>query len=76
MRILIAEDEVSIAKALKVLLEKNKYSVTMVHNGNDALDHMLSGEALPAEERQTSFTQMMEVALETAVALDAKRTEN
>ena len=44
MRILIAEDEVSIAKALKVLLEKNKYSVTMVHNGNDALDHMLSGE--------------------------------
>lgn len=31
MRILIAEDEVSIAKALKVLLEKNKYSVTMVH---------------------------------------------
>ena len=44
MRILIAKDEVSIAKALKVLLEKNKYSVTMVHNGNDALDHMLSGE--------------------------------
>ena len=32
-------------------------------------DHMLTGEALPAEERQTSFTQMMEVALETAVKL-------
>ena len=27
-------------------------------------------EALPAEERQTSFTQMMEVALETAVKLE------
>lgn len=29
-------------------------------------DHLLTGEALSAEERQTSFTQMMEVALETA----------
>ena len=44
MRILIAEDEASIAKALKVLLEKNKYSATVVYNGNDALDHILSGE--------------------------------
>lgn len=41
MRILIAEDEVSIAKAIKVVLEKNKYSVDMVHNGTDALDYML-----------------------------------
>ena len=39
-------------------------------------DHLLTHEATTAEERQTSFTQMMEVALETAVALDAKRTEN
>lgn len=44
MRILIAEDEVSIARALKVLLEKNKYTVTAVYNGNDALDHILTGE--------------------------------
>ena len=40
MRILIAEDEVTIARALKVMLEKNKYSVDMVHNGNDALDYI------------------------------------
>lgn len=33
-------------------------------------DHILSGEALTAEERQNSFTQMMEVALKTAVSLD------
>ena len=39
-------------------------------------DHLLTHEATTAEERQTSFTQMREVALETAVALDAKRTEN
>ncbi len=41
MRILIAEDEVSIAKALKVMLEKNKYSVDMVHTGTDALSYIL-----------------------------------
>ena len=34
-------------------------------------DHILSGEALSAEERQNSFTQMMEVALKTAAALDS-----
>ena len=40
MRILIAEDEVTIARALKVMLEKNKYAVDMVHNENDALDYI------------------------------------
>ena len=37
MRILVAEDEVSIAKALGVMLKKNKYTVDIVHNGIDAL---------------------------------------
>lgn len=41
MRILLAEDEVSIARALKVMLEKNKFTVDMVHNGTDALDYIL-----------------------------------
>ena len=36
MRILIAEDEVATAKALKLLLEKSKYSVDIVHTGTDA----------------------------------------
>lgn len=39
MRILIAEDEVELAKGLKYLLEKNKFSVDIVHNGRDALDY-------------------------------------
>lgn len=42
MRILIAEDEPGIAKALKLMLEKNRYAVDMVHNGLDALEYMLS----------------------------------
>ena len=29
-------------------------------------DHIFTGEGLSAEERQNSFTQMMEIALETA----------
>lgn len=40
MRILIAEDEISIAKALKVMLEKNKYAVDIVGNGNEALAYI------------------------------------
>lgn len=32
-------------------------------------DHLVTGESLPAEERQTSFTDMMTLALETAVRL-------
>ena len=39
MRILIAEDEVTIARALKVMLERNKYAVDVVFNGKDALDY-------------------------------------
>lgn len=40
MRILIAEDEVSIGRALKVLLEKERYTVDLVHDGNDAVDYI------------------------------------
>jgi len=33
-------------------------------------DHILTGEATTAEERQNTFTQMMELALDTAVAME------
>ncbi len=33
-------------------------------------DHILTGEETTSEERQTSFTEMMELALKTAVKLD------
>lgn len=44
MRILIAEDEAELAKALKFLLEKNKFSVDVVHDGAAALDCFRSTE--------------------------------
>ena len=43
MRILIAEDEIATAKALKLLLEKAKNSVDIVHTGTDAWTYVSSG---------------------------------
>lgn len=40
MRVLIAEDEAPIAKALKAVLERAKYTVDIVHTGTDALDYI------------------------------------
>lgn len=42
MRILIAEDETTIARALKAMLEHSNYAVDVVHNGFDALDYIRS----------------------------------
>lgn len=44
MRILIAEDEAELAKGLKFLLEKNKFSVDIVYNGAEALERFRSSE--------------------------------
>ncbi len=40
MRILIAEDEASIANALTLMLVRNKYTVDTVYNGTDAYDYI------------------------------------
>ena len=44
MRILLAEDEVSLARAVVRILEKSNYSADAVHNGLDALQFLESGE--------------------------------
>lgn len=44
MRILVAEDETAIAKALAALLERNKYLVDVVNNGTDALDYITASQ--------------------------------
>ena len=40
MRLLLAEDERSLAKAVGAILEKNKFSVDIVYDGADALDYL------------------------------------
>lgn len=43
MRILLAEDEQSLARALVRILEKNNYSAQAVYNGVDALKYLETG---------------------------------
>ena len=44
MRLLLAEDEQELAKALAVILRHNNYSVDVVHNGEDALCYLENGD--------------------------------
>lgn len=43
LRILLAEDETSLSRALVKILEKNNYTAEAVDNGLDALDYLESG---------------------------------
>lgn len=43
MRILLAEDELSLSKAIVKIFEKNNYSADAVHNGKDAILYLESG---------------------------------
>lgn len=43
MRILLAEDERPLARAIVKIFEKNNYSADAVHNGEDALQYLESG---------------------------------
>ena len=44
MRLLLAEDEKELAKALAVILRHNNYSVDVVHDGQDALCYLENGD--------------------------------
>ncbi len=44
MRILLAEDEMSLAKAVVSILKKNHYITEAVYNGVDALNYLKNGE--------------------------------
>ena len=44
MRLLLAEDEKSLSKALTVILEHSGYSVDAVYNGKEAVEYLENGE--------------------------------
>ena len=44
MRILLAEDEKSMSKALVAILTKNNYAVDAVYDGEEALSYLLTGD--------------------------------
>ena len=43
MKLLLAEDELSLSRALVHILEKNHYTVDPVYNGQEALDYLENG---------------------------------
>ena len=43
MRLLYAEDEKSLARAVSTILTKNNYSVDVVYDGQSALDYLETG---------------------------------
>ena len=43
MKLLLAEDELSLSKALVHILEKNHYTVDAVYNGQEAWDYLDNG---------------------------------
>ena len=63
---------------LAVEMEAAGLYMTAARAGKRALaictisDHIVTGEALDADARQNTFTQMMELALEVAVEMDGK----
>lgn len=44
MKLLLAEDEKELSKALKAILESNRYSVDAVYDGEDAIYYMENSE--------------------------------
>ena len=44
MKLLFAEDEKSLSRAVSTILEKNNYSVDAVYDGQDALDYLETGD--------------------------------
>lgn len=44
MKILLAEDEVSMARAVVRILEKSNYHADAVYNGTDALNYLITGD--------------------------------
>ncbi len=61
---------------LAVEMEAAALYMNAARSGKNALavctvsDHIITGESTSAEERQNSFTDMMELALETAIAIE------
>lgn len=44
MRLLLAEDEKELSRALVTILKHNHYSVDAVYNGKEALDYLAVGD--------------------------------
>ena len=79
---LTATEKWSKMGVLCVEMEAAALYMNAARSGKNALgiftvsDHIVTGESTSAEDRQTSFTEMMEIALDTAVSLEKIRHKN
>ena len=83
MQVLIVEDEVRLAAALKEILEKEKYMVDVVHDGDSALDYITSGiydvivldVMLPGQDGFTIAKKARAAKIETPIIMLTARNE-
>ncbi|MBO4928711.1 MAG: response regulator transcription factor [Clostridiales bacterium] len=83
MRILLAEDEKSMSRALCAILTKNNYAVEAVADGQDALDFLLSGQydcaildvMMPKMDGFTVLRKIREKGISIPVMMLTARTE-
>lgn len=83
MRILLAEDELPLSRAILKIFEKNNYSADAVHNGTDALAYIESGNydvavldiMMPKMDGLTVLKKMRERGCQIPVLILTARSE-
>ena len=83
MRLLFAEDEKSLSRAICAILKKNNYSVDAVYNGADALDYLATENydgvildvMMPKLDGFTVLKRMREAGNKTPVLMLTARSE-
>ena len=83
MRVLIAEDEVGLARGLKFLLEKNNFTVDIVHDGADALafcesvayDAVVLDIMMPKKDGLSVLTELREKGSKVPVMMLTAKAE-
>lgn len=70
MRVLVADDEAAMTRALEALLKREHYSVDVVNNGQDALDYKMLLQLaclLPADWPLASYILLTTALISTAI---------
>ncbi len=83
MKILFAEDDRDISKAVVTLLERSSYTVDAVYNGQDALDYAVDGDydviildiMMPKMDGVTALTKMREEGVGCPVLMLTAKAE-
>ena len=83
MRLLVADDERDITKAVRAVLEHSKYTVDVVDNGADALEYARDGSydgiildiMMPGRDGPSVLQELRELGVESPVLLLTARGE-